>query len=148
MTRHLTLFSVGDESKWVGHDQNMLYEPYTERDFGADDKAYAIVARTAYTTERPIVGRKMIIPDGRIGQVAILSCFANNDDILTAAITIPFKNGWFGRTSQVVSYVSIPSIESDPTALNQPSAFLHTTVRNALFELINTEPAQLTQTGE
>lgn len=148
ITRHLSLFSVGNEVAWVGHGQNMLYRPHSEIDFGADDESSAIVARTGFTTERPIVGRRIIIPESRLGQVGILSQSVDQDSLLTAAISIPFKAGWFGRTNEVVSYVPIPAHQLDPELLNQPSIFLHTAVRNAMFKLINTEPAQLTPLGE
>ena len=149
LTRHLSLFSVGDESAWVGHGQNMLYMPYSETEFGASDESAVILVRSAFSIERSIVGRRMIIPEGRLGQVAVLSQTASDqNEELTAAIVIPFKVNWLGKVNQAISYIPLPSRGEVAEDLTKPSAFMHRTVRNALYELINAEPAQLTQTGE
>ena len=140
VARHLSLFSVGEMPQWVGNAGNVLYRPYTETVFDPRSMSSIILARTAFMTERPLVGSQNIIPESRLGQVAVLSDMHDNTETITAAIAIPYKTGWFKPIQEHVVYEPLEDEATVSATITDPTANLHRIVRNALFTFINSEP--------
>lgn len=138
---HLSLFGVGDEPKWVGHSGNMLFRPYDLESFGVNPTDSRIAARVAFAAERSVVGKFRIMPATHVGQVAILATRSSQGSRYSAAIAIPCKDRRFSMSRDAI--VVEPLTENPPHhLLDDPTAGLYTCVRQAIYNVINSEATE------
>lgn len=136
---HVSLFSVGDNAEWVGHGSNMLYRPFSEQVLDPNNDDMVVLARAAFSVERPIIGQHRYVPEGKLGQVALLASLSVEDGFYKTAVAVPYKERLLMVTKTAIVQSKVHNIRSADEIIKSPTVQLHGAVRQAIFELINSE---------
>ena len=143
----LLIHPFGRQKGWVD-DGQFAYMPYRFLDSESEIVGNKIDIRAAFSLNKRITGLHRWMPDGVLGQAALIERTDESGVSYSTAVFVPVKSILLGRTESVVITADATDEMRDlPHVLQSPPtlAFFKKTISKAIFEAANGfEPLNIT----